>query len=94
MVIIALMTPDARVGGVVIVAVMTRHTLICYSSMRPIQCIVLVVNIKGGRIPVGFCGVTCSTLRRQIEILVIGIYGLIIVRHMTRITIGRRALVS
>lgn len=93
MIVFVLMTPYTGVGCVVIVPVVTGDTLIRDDGMRPGQDIILIMNPKCGWIPVGFCGMTGSTFGRNIEGLVVRVNRLIIIGHMTGITIVWCALI-
>ena len=65
LVVIALVTTYACVGGVVIIPVMAGDTLICDDGMCPFKDIIFVVDIKGCRVPIGFGGVTHGAISRQ-----------------------------
>ena len=68
LVVIALVTTYACIGGVVIIPVMAGDTLICDDGMCPFKDIIFVVNIKRCRVPVWHRGVAHDTIGRQSKI--------------------------
>lgn len=90
LVVIRLVTAVTCIRSVVIVAVVTRGTLIGNGCVRSIQLVIIVVNGECSGLPSGG-GVTTCTIRRYGECGVARICALIVIRGMTTRAIGRRA---
>ena len=61
-------------GGVHIITLMAACTVVGNGQMSPIKHIIVVVNRKSGRLPVGLGVVTIRTGGRDIQAQVVGIY--------------------
>ena len=57
LVIIRRMTAKTGVWCIVVITVMAGKTIVGYRSMSTLQNVILVMNSKGSRLPVGVCGV-------------------------------------
>lgn len=58
MVVIIQVASDTCAWGIIVISVMAGRTLIGNQGMGPVECIIIVVNIKGRRVPVRGRGVT------------------------------------
>ena len=74
LIVILLVTAKAGVGGVGIIAVVAGCTISGNRKMCTLQDVIIVVNRKSGRLPVGLGVVTIRTGGRDIQTLVVGIY--------------------
>lgn len=88
MVVIVLVAADTGAWGVVVISVMTGCTLIGNQGMRSVEGVIIVVNIKRGRVPVWFCCMACGAFHRDGQCDVIRIEALIKIRRMARYTLG------
>lgn len=92
-VIIILVTPNAGVGRVVVISIMTGHTLIGNCRMRPKQRIVIIVVREQCRVPVWCRSMTRHTIHRQSERLMVWIGRAIIIGSMACAAFRRRVLI-
>ena len=61
------MTTVAGIGCAIIITVVTRSTIRRYSSVRPVQCIIIAVNRESCRLPTRPCGMAHRAIRRNIQ---------------------------
>ena len=91
---ICTVAPEACIGCIVVVAVVTGSTVIGYSGMSSRYDIIIVVVGKGGRTPPRCRGMARIAICRQTKRRVVWIDGLIKILDVTRRTVIGRTLES
>ena len=94
LVIVCRVAAEAGVRCVVVVPVVAGSAIIGYDSMCAIQHIIIIVNGKAGRRPIGLRRMTGSTVRREAQRHVVRIGTLVEIRRMASRTIRGCALVT
>ncbi len=84
------MTTYAGIRCIIVVAIVTGSTVVCYSSMSPFQYIEVIMTREGRRTPVRVRRMTGRTVRRQAQAIVIRIRRLVEVCRMAGGTIRWR----
>ena len=92
--IICLVTAKTLIGRVVVIAVVTGSTIIGNGGMSAVQCIVVVVDGEGSRCPARFGGMAGCTIRWQSQSNVIRIGGLVEIRQVAGVAIGRGSCIA
>lgn len=94
MVVFLFVATNTGVGGIVVIAVVALRTIVGDGSMCANQLVVIIMHIKGGRLPARLCGVTVPAGGFQTQLLVVGVGRLVEIRFMAGEAIGGRALVA
>ncbi len=64
---IFIVAADTSIGGVVVIPIMAGGTVVGNHSVRPIEHIVLIVNVKSSGHPVGLRAMAYGTIHREAE---------------------------
>ena len=64
-VVVVKMTPDAGVGCVIVIAVVTKDAIICNWDVSTLQEIVIIMDREGSGVPVRISGMTGCTVSGQ-----------------------------
>ncbi len=82
------------IGRIVVIPVVTNGTIVCNRRMCTVQRIIIVVNRESSRRPPRSGRMAHGTIRRDIQIQVFGIGGLVKIRRVTSRALCGRTCVS
>ena len=88
-VIVRLVATYTSIGGIVVITIVATCAIISNQGVRTVQRIEVIMYIECGRLPVGFCRVTASTIIANTQIEVTGVDGVGMVYLVAGSTVRR-----